>query len=89
MSVPDGREVVFASDRTAGGLDGAVNLFILDLETRQIRQITGGRWVDETPTWSTDDRIYFTSDRDGVLNTFSVDTAGRGSEGNVSVDRDV
>jgi len=75
---PDGREVVFASDRTAGGLDGAVNLFILDLETRQIRQITGGPWVDETPTWSTDDRIYFTSDRDGVLNTFSVDTLGEG-----------
>ena len=55
-----------------------MNLFILDLETRQIRQITGGRWVDETPTWSTDDRIYFTSDRDGVLNTFSVDTLGEG-----------
>ena len=75
---PDGREVVFASDRTSGGLDGAVNLFILDLETGEIRQITGGPWVDETPTWSPEGRIYFTSDRDGVLNTFSVDTLGEG-----------
>jgi len=28
---PDGRRLVFASDRTAGGLEGAVNLFMLDL----------------------------------------------------------
>src|SRR5438093_2772589 len=28
---PDGRRIVFASDRTSGGLNGAVNLFMLDL----------------------------------------------------------
>ncbi len=42
---PDGRRVVFASDRTADGLVGAVNLFVLDLETRDIRQLTSGPWV--------------------------------------------
>jgi WD40 repeat protein len=75
---PDGRRLVFASDRTAGGAEGAVNLFILDLETREIRQLTSGPWVDETPTWTPEERIYFSSDRDGVLNVFSVDTLGEG-----------
>ncbi|MFI5234961.1 MAG: hypothetical protein ACHQXA_04560, partial [Gemmatimonadales bacterium] len=49
---PDGRELVFASDRTAGGLDGAMNLFTFDLATHTIRQITSGPWVDESPHWA-------------------------------------
>ena len=75
---PDGTRVVFASDRTAEGLDGAVNLFILDLKGGAIRQLTYGDWVDETPRWVATDRILFSSSRDGVLNAFSVDTLGRG-----------
>ena len=75
---PDGRSVVFASDRTAGGLEGAVNLFVLDVATGSIRQLTSGNWVDETPAWGPDGRVYFTSGRDGVLNVFSVDTLGNG-----------
>jgi hypothetical protein len=75
---PDGERIVFASDRTALGLDGAVNLFIYDLPTKTVRQLTYGSWVDETPRWIEPDRILFTSGRDGVLNVFSVDTAGAG-----------
>jgi hypothetical protein len=75
---PDGARLVFASDRTAGGLDDAVNLFIMDLETREIRQLTNGAWVDETPRWVASDTILFSSGRDGVLNAFSVDTLGHG-----------
>jgi hypothetical protein len=75
---PDGRRVVFASDRTAGGLDGAMNLFVLDLERGAIRQLTFGPWRDESPWWTADDRIVFSSSRDGVLNVFSVDTLGDG-----------
>ena len=75
---PDGRRLVFASDRTSGGLDGAVNLFILDLGTGTATQLTRGQWVDEAPTWGSDGRIYFTSDRDGVLNVFSTDSLGAG-----------
>ena len=74
----DGRRIVFASDRTADGLGGAVNLFQLDLASGRITQLTAGAWKDEVPSWGTDGRIYFTSDRDGVLNVFSVDTAGDG-----------
>ncbi|MGH7590885.1 MAG: hypothetical protein ACREL2_05565, partial [Gemmatimonadales bacterium] len=73
---PDGHELVFASDRTAGGLDGAVSLFVLDLDTRAIRQVTAGPWVDEAPRWAPNGRIYFASSRYGVLNAFSIDSAG-------------
>jgi hypothetical protein len=76
--MPDGSRLVFASDRTAGGLTGAVNLFTLDLTTGAVRQLTQGKWVDEGPTWGADGRVYFTSDRDGILNVFSVDTLGDG-----------
>jgi hypothetical protein len=75
---PDGRRLVFASDRTSGGLDGAVNVFMLDLPSGSVTQLTRGDWVDETPSWGPDGRIYFTSNRDGVLNVFSMDTLGQG-----------
>ena len=75
---PDGRSVVFASDRAEGGLDGAANIFVRDLGTGATRQLTRGHWVDEAPVWSPDGRIYFTSDRDGVLNVFSMDSTGAG-----------
>jgi hypothetical protein len=74
----DGRRLVFASDRTAGGLEGAVNLFMLDLGSGAVSQLTRGKWVDEAPSWGPDGRVYFTSNRDGVLNVFSVDTLGDG-----------
>jgi len=74
----DGRRLVFASDRTADGRGGAANLFLFDLETHAVSQLTTGAWVDESPIWAADDRIYFASDRDGVLNVFSVDTLGEG-----------
>jgi hypothetical protein len=75
---PDGTRLVFASDRTALGLEDAVNLFILDLATGEIRQLTYGAWVDEGPRWAEPDRIVFASGRDGVLNIFSTDTLGNG-----------
>jgi hypothetical protein len=75
---PDGRRIVFASDRTANGIGGAANLFLLDLETSSSTQLTAGNWKDEVPAWGPGDRIYFASDRDGVLNVFSVDTLGEG-----------
>ena len=75
---PDGTDWSSPRDRTAGGLEDAVNLFILDLATHAIRQLTAGPWADETPGgWP---RTGFCSapSRDGVLNAFSVDTLGDG-----------
>ncbi len=75
---PDGRRIVFASDRAADGLQGAANLYLLNLDSARIVPLTAGDWKDESPAWAPDGRIYFTSDRDGVLNVFSVDTLGEG-----------
>ncbi|MBA3498401.1 MAG: PD40 domain-containing protein [Gemmatimonadales bacterium] len=74
----DGRHLVFASDRTADGRSGAANLFLLELGSGTTTQLTSGNWKDESPLWAADGRVYFTSDRDGVLNVFSVDSAGNG-----------
>ena len=73
---PDGRSVVFASDRGPHGIDGAMNLYRLDLATGAVRTLTDGMWLDESPRWAANGRIYFSSSRDGVLNIFSMDTTG-------------
>jgi hypothetical protein len=76
---PDGRTVVFASDRTAFGPQGARNLFLLDLATGAVRHLTYGDWRDETPRWSAaTGRIWFASDRDSTLQIYSVDSTGTG-----------
>jgi dipeptidyl aminopeptidase/acylaminoacyl peptidase len=76
---PDGRTVVFASDRTVFGAGGARNLFTLDLASGAIDYLTYGDWRDEAPRWSHErDRIVFSSDRDGTLQIYSVDSTGTG-----------
>jgi Tol biopolymer transport system component len=76
---PDGRTVVFSSDRTPFGRSGAHNLFALDLATGAIRYLTYGDWRDETPRWAAGaGRIYFTSDRDGTFQVYSIDSLGAG-----------
>ena len=74
---PDGRTVVFASDRTPFGRTGARNLFAMDLATGAIRYLTYGNWRDETPRWG-EDRVYFSSDRDGTSQIYSIDATGAG-----------
>src|SRR5256885_12031456 len=74
---PDGRTVVFSSDRTPFGKAGAHNLFALDLASGAIRYLTYGDWRDEAPRWG-EGRIYFTSDRDGTFQVYSIDSAGTG-----------
>ena len=76
---PDGRTVVFSSDRTAFGPGGARNLFRLDLATGAVDYLTYGDWRDDAPRWSAaTGRVYFSSDRDGTPQIYSVDSAGTG-----------
>ena len=81
---PDGRTVVFSSDRTPFGPGGARNLFALDLATGAIRYLTYGDWRDEGPRWSPGKggpgRIYFASDRDGTFQVYSIDSTGTGRQ---------
>ena len=61
---PDGRTLVFSSDRTAWGVEGARNLFTLDLESGAIEHVTAGPHVDLSPRWSPDGRrLAFASSR--------------------------
>ncbi|HXF95172.1 MAG TPA: hypothetical protein VNI61_03625 [Gemmatimonadales bacterium] len=75
---PDGGTVVFSSDRTAFGPGGARNLFALNLATGEIRYLTYGDWRDDAPRWSEAGRIYFSSDRDGTFQIYSIDSTGAG-----------
>jgi hypothetical protein len=76
---PDGRFIVFSSDRTAFGRDGYSNLFLLDIVTGSITPLTYGAWNDESPRWSRDgSRIAFSSDREGVYDIYYVDRDGNG-----------
>lgn len=76
---PDGRRLVFSSDRTAFGASGSRNLFCLDLATGELEYLTYGDWQDESPRWSSETgRIVFTSDRDGALQIYSIDSTGMG-----------
>ena len=83
---PDGQSVVFASDRTEGGLDGAANIFAPRSRDGRDPAAHQRPWVDEAPFWASDGRIYFTSDRDGVLNVSRWTPPGRPA-GDVGLDR--
>lgn len=75
---PDGHHLVFSSDRTPFGVHGARNLFLMDLSSGSLRPLTYGRWRDESPRWAENDRVYFTSDRAGVSDVYSIDAEGYG-----------
>lgn len=76
---PDGRTIVFASDRTPWGATGARNLFLYDVEQGTLRYLTYGPWRDQDPHWSHDGtRIVFTSDRSGLFELYTVAPDGTG-----------
>lgn len=56
---PDGRYLAFS------GRDGGISdLYVLDLETDEVRQFTNDRYADLQPTWSPDgETLAFTTDR--------------------------
>jgi len=71
---PDGGAIVFSSDRGRQLLDGATNLFLLDLGTGQIRMLTTGPYQDQRPRWVPHEpgTIHFVSDRSGTPNIWSL-----------------
>jgi TolB protein len=74
---PDGRQLVV----TLGGVDGNLDIYVLDVTTRQTRRVTNHRAIDTEGSWSPDGRhIYFTSDRSGGPQIYRVPATGGAPE---------
>jgi len=74
---PDGRKLVL----TLGGIDGNLDINILDLASRQVTRVTTNRSIDTEGTWAPDGRsIYFTSDRSGGPQVYRVGVNGGSPE---------
>ena len=74
---PDGRKLVL----TLGGVDGNLDIHILDLGSRQLTRLTSNRAIDTEGTWSPDgETIYFTSDRGGSPQIYRIGINGGNPE---------
>ena len=70
---PDGRKLVL----TLGGLDGNLDIHVLDINSRKAQRITSHRAIDTEGSWSPDGRfVYFTSDRAGGPQIYRVSANG-------------
>jgi TolB protein len=70
---PDGRQLVL----TLGGVDGNLDIHVMDINSRQTRRLTTHRAIDTEGSWSPDGRyIYFTSDRSGGPQIYRVAASG-------------
>ena len=70
---PDGRKLVV----TLGGVDGNLDIFVLDINSKRKTRLTRHRAIDTEGSWSPDGRyIYFTSDRSGGPQVYRVPSAG-------------
>ncbi|MEM7504761.1 MAG: Tol-Pal system beta propeller repeat protein TolB [Pseudomonadota bacterium] len=70
---PDGRKLVL----TLGGADGNLDIYVLDLASRQFTRLTNNRAIDTEGSWSPDgEEIYFTSDRSGGPQVYRVPVDG-------------
>ncbi len=80
---PDGKSIVFSSDRTSYGVNNRYNLFIYNLSDNSISYLTTGNQVDFSPQFSNDGKkIVYTSTTGGVQNIWELDlTDGVSSQG--------
>lgn len=70
---PDGRKLVL----TLGGVDGNLDIHVLDLASRETTRLTSNRAIDTEATWAPDgSAVYFTSDRSGGPQIYRIDIDG-------------
>jgi TolB protein len=70
---PDGRKLVI----TLGGIDGNLDIHVLDINSRRTTRLTTHRAIDTEGSWSPDGKyIYFTSDRSGGPQVYRVPASG-------------
>ncbi|MFI5145108.1 MAG: TolB family protein, partial [Ignavibacteria bacterium] len=71
---PDGKTIVFSSDRTAYGIENKYNLFLYNLDNQSISYLTNGNEVDYEPQFSDDGKkIIYTSTIGGCQNVWLID----------------
>ena len=74
---PDGRKLVL----TLGGIEGNLDIHVLDINSRQTKRLTTHRAIDTEGSWSPDGRfIYFTSDRSGGPQIYRISVNGGSAE---------
>jgi TolB protein len=74
---PDGRKLVI----TLGGVDGNLDIYVLDINTRRATRLTTHRAIDTEGTWSPDgEYIYFNSDRSGGPQIYRIRATGGSPE---------
>ena len=78
---PDGRWIVFSSDRTSYGYKNRYNLFLMNISSGNISYLTYGDETDFSPSFSKDGKkIVFTSTIGGAQNIWYMDIAGLNPE---------
>lgn len=71
---PDGKHIVFTSDRTTYGKNKSYNLFLYNLEDGEIDYLTIGDQIDYSPHYSEDGtKIVYTSTVGGPQNIWMID----------------
>ena len=74
---PDGRFVVFSSDRTVFGDEGYFNLFVYDMQTGRIAYLTKGMESDYSPAWFADGHeIVYVGNAGGSQNLYAMRFSG-------------
>ena len=69
---PDGSEILFAANH-----DGDLEIFVVNADGSDQRQLTDNGGQDFFPSWSPDGQtIVFSSDRSGAVELFLMDTDG-------------
>ena len=69
---PDGSEILFAANH-----DGDLEIFVVNADGSDQRQLTDNDGQDFFPSWSPDgNTIVFSSDRSGAVELFLMDTDG-------------
>ncbi|MGB9618922.1 MAG: carboxypeptidase regulatory-like domain-containing protein, partial [Armatimonadota bacterium] len=69
---PDGTKIAFASDR-----GGASDIWVIDMEKGDLRNVTNDSYWDGDPSWSpTSNEIVFVSDRDGAWHLWVISADG-------------
>jgi TolB protein len=69
---PDGKKIVFVSDRS-----GSPQIYVRTLESGREERITFQGTYNQSPSWSSLDRIAFSSYEEGRHNIYTMDSDGR------------